>query len=89
MTDENGDVGINPGMSEDDDSDDEVSLLVVDEDELQTALDRAGISIKVTKMWMLAASSWSVRASIRVAAYCYCYCCYCNCNSPSSCTLPS
>lgn len=47
MTDEKNDVGVNPDMSEDDDSDDEVSLLVVDEDELQTALDTAGISIKV------------------------------------------
>lgn len=41
------DTEINPDISEDEDSDDEVSLLVVDEDELQIALEAAGISIKV------------------------------------------
>lgn len=47
MAEEKSDPEINPGISEDEDSDDEVSLLVVDEDELQTALETAGISIKV------------------------------------------
>lgn len=47
MAEERDDTGISPGISEDEDSDDEVSLLVVDEDELQTALDAAGISIEV------------------------------------------
>lgn len=47
MAEEKSDTGINPDMSEDEDSDDEVSLLVVDEDELQTALETAGISVKV------------------------------------------
>lgn len=32
----------------DDDSDDEVSLLVVDEDELNTTLNEAGIQVKVS-----------------------------------------
>lgn len=48
MADVKNDAGMNPEISEEGDSDDEVSLLVVDEDELQTALDTAGISIKVT-----------------------------------------
>eukprot|EP00752_Nemacystus_decipiens_P006496 g5849.t1 len=47
MAEEQSDPEINPSLSEGEDSDDEVSLLVVDEDELQTALETAGISIKV------------------------------------------
>lgn len=39
-------VGMDPDM--DDDSDDEVSLLVVDEDELNTTLNEAGIQVKVS-----------------------------------------
>ncbi|CAN0282275.1 unnamed protein product [Ectocarpus sp. 12 AP-2014] len=45
MEDEKGNVGMDPDM--DDDSDDEVSLLVVDEDELNTTLNEAGIQVKV------------------------------------------
>ena len=47
MAEGKGDPDINPAISDNEDSDDEVSLLVVDEDELQTALETAGISIKV------------------------------------------
>ncbi|CBJ30579.1 hypothetical protein Esi_0203_0001 [Ectocarpus siliculosus] len=45
MEDGKGNVGMDPDM--DDDSDDEVSLLVVDEDELNTTLNEAGIQVKV------------------------------------------
>ncbi len=47
MADGTSDIVVDPNISEDEESDDEVSLLVVDEDELQTALETAGISIKV------------------------------------------
>lgn len=46
MEDGKGKVGMDPDM--DDDSDDEVSLLVVDEDELNTTLNEAGIQVKVS-----------------------------------------
>ncbi|CAM9742499.1 unnamed protein product [Ectocarpus fasciculatus] len=45
MEDGKSNVGMDPDM--DDDSDDEVSLLVVDEDELNTTLNEAGIQVKV------------------------------------------
>lgn len=47
MAEEKNDPGADPDISEEEDSDDEVSLLVVDENELQTALEAAGIGIKV------------------------------------------
>lgn len=46
MADRTNDGGMNPDISDGGDSDDEVSLLVVDEDELNTSLSEAGIKVR-------------------------------------------
>lgn len=67
MADETSDIGMDPNISEDEDSDDEVSLLVVDEDELQTALETAGISIKVNLSLVTSAVVDSRRCTAQTA----------------------